>query len=176
MRQAFATYADRHEAASIRRCRSTWNTLCRFLFSAELLTANPMQLVGRPKLAKTLPKSLPRPAVEALLNAIVAPAEVKRRSEWPERDHAIILEVIHRRRVDDVLTLSSNVRIMMTSLADADRRTDSPNHQDALACSPKSTRYTSCLITHMVNQTRRVTDGRSRHQFVPAQAPRQRSR
>lgn len=91
MRQAFATYADRHEAASIRRCWSTWNTLCRFLFSAELLTANPMQLVGRPKLAKTLPKSLPRPAVEALLNAIGAPAEVKRRSEWPERDHAIIL-------------------------------------------------------------------------------------
>ena len=28
MRQAFAAYADSHEAASIRRCWSTWNTLC----------------------------------------------------------------------------------------------------------------------------------------------------
>jgi integrase/recombinase XerC len=94
MRQAFATYADRHEAASIRRCWSTWNTLCWFLFTAELLTANPMQLVGRPKLAKTLPKSLPQPAVEALLNAVAAQGEMKRRSEWPERDRAIILTAL----------------------------------------------------------------------------------
>jgi integrase/recombinase XerC len=28
MRQAFAAYAESHEAASIRRCWSTWNTLC----------------------------------------------------------------------------------------------------------------------------------------------------
>jgi site-specific recombinase XerC len=48
MRQAFAAYADSHEAASIRRCWSTWNTLCSYLFTAELLAVNPMQLVGRP--------------------------------------------------------------------------------------------------------------------------------
>jgi site-specific recombinase XerC len=30
MRTAFAAYADSHEAASIRRCWSTWNTLCAF--------------------------------------------------------------------------------------------------------------------------------------------------
>jgi site-specific recombinase XerD len=51
MRTAFATYARDHEAASIRRCWSTWNVLCTFLYTGELLTANPMQLVGRPKLA-----------------------------------------------------------------------------------------------------------------------------
>ncbi len=34
MRQAFAAYAATHEAASIRRCWSTWNTLCSFLFTA----------------------------------------------------------------------------------------------------------------------------------------------
>jgi integrase/recombinase XerC len=31
MRTAFAAYAESHEPASIRRCWSTWNTLCTFL-------------------------------------------------------------------------------------------------------------------------------------------------
>jgi hypothetical protein len=66
MRTAFAAYARDHEAASIRRCWSTWNVLCTFLCTGEQLSANPMQLVGRPKLAKPLPKALPRTAIEAL--------------------------------------------------------------------------------------------------------------
>jgi integrase/recombinase XerC len=70
MRQPFAAYAESHEAASIRRGWSTWNTLCCYLFTADLVPANPMELVGRPKLAKALPKSLPQPAAQALLNAI----------------------------------------------------------------------------------------------------------
>jgi hypothetical protein len=56
LRTAFAQYAENHEAASIQRCWSTWNVLCTFLYSAELIAANPMPMVGRPKLAKTLPK------------------------------------------------------------------------------------------------------------------------
>ena len=60
MRSAFAAYARDHEAASIRRYWSTWNVLCSFLYKGEQLAANPMQLVGRPKLAKPLPKALPR--------------------------------------------------------------------------------------------------------------------
>ena len=52
-------YAETHEAASIQRCWSTWNVLCTFLYTAELIAANPMPMVGRPKLAKTLPKALP---------------------------------------------------------------------------------------------------------------------
>jgi integrase/recombinase XerC len=47
MRHAFAAYARDHEAASIRRCWSTWNALCTFLYTGEQLAANPMQLVGR---------------------------------------------------------------------------------------------------------------------------------
>ncbi len=94
MRQAFAAYAESHEAASIRRCWSTWNTLCSYLFTADLLPANPMELVGRPKIAKSLPKSLPQSAAEALLNAIDAPAAVKRRTDWPERDRAIVLTAL----------------------------------------------------------------------------------
>jgi integrase/recombinase XerC len=67
MRTALAAYARDHEAASIRRCWSTWNVLCTFLYTSEQLAANPIQLVGRPKLARPLPKALPRTAVEALL-------------------------------------------------------------------------------------------------------------
>jgi integrase/recombinase XerC len=70
MRAAFAAYASTHEPASIRRCWSTWNVLCDFLYTAELIAANPMPFVGRPKPAKTLPRSLPRPAVGALLEAV----------------------------------------------------------------------------------------------------------
>jgi hypothetical protein len=39
------------------------------LYTAELIAANPMPMVGRPKLAKTLPKALPADAVAALLGA-----------------------------------------------------------------------------------------------------------
>ena len=44
-----------------------------FLYTSELIAANPMQLVGRPKLAKTLPR---------------------RRSDWVERDRALILTAL----------------------------------------------------------------------------------
>ena len=54
MRTAFARYAQSHEAASIQRCWSTWNVLCTFLYTAELIAANPMPMVGRPKLAVCL--------------------------------------------------------------------------------------------------------------------------
>jgi integrase/recombinase XerC len=35
MRAAFAAYAHDHEAASIRRCWSSWNVLCTFLYTSE---------------------------------------------------------------------------------------------------------------------------------------------
>ena len=65
-----------HEAASIRRCWSTWNLLCTFLFTADLIAANAMSMVGRPKLPKALRRSLPADAVTALLAAV---------SEVPQR-------------------------------------------------------------------------------------------
>jgi integrase/recombinase XerC len=93
MRAAFAAFAADHEAASIRRCWSTWNVLCTFLYTNELLAANPMQLVGRPKLKKPLPKALPRTAVEALLSA-VAHEHDPRQTDWQERDLALILTAL----------------------------------------------------------------------------------
>jgi site-specific recombinase XerC len=50
-----------------------------------------MPFVGRPKAAKTLPRSLPQPAVTALLDAVEADHESTRRTDWPQRDLALIL-------------------------------------------------------------------------------------
>jgi integrase/recombinase XerC len=94
MRSAFAAYARDHEAASIRRCWSTWNVLCTYLYTSEQLDANPMQFVGRPKLSRPLPKSLPRNAVEALLETVAQDRESDRRTDWAERDLAIILTAL----------------------------------------------------------------------------------
>ncbi|ETZ38109.1 tyrosine-type recombinase/integrase [Mycobacterium intracellulare] len=94
MRQAFAVFAASREAASIRRCWSTWNTLCSYLFTAELVGANPMQFVGRPKGTKNLPKSLPAASAKALVDAVADQPEKKLRNEWPERDRAIILTAL----------------------------------------------------------------------------------
>jgi hypothetical protein len=84
-RWCFAASHDRHDAHGVRAIRR--NTLSRndstvlvhvecpvtFLYTSELIAANPMQLVGRPKLAKTLPR---------------------RRSDWVERDRALILTAL----------------------------------------------------------------------------------
>ena len=94
MRTAFAAYARGHEAPSIRRCWSTWNVLCTFLYTGEMLAANPMQLVGRPKLAKPLPRALPRTAVEALLATVASDEISTRQTDWAERDLAIILTAL----------------------------------------------------------------------------------
>jgi site-specific recombinase XerD len=88
---AFAQYAQTHEAATIQRCWSTWNALCAFLHTSELIAANPMPLVGRPKRAKTLPKALPTDSVAALLANLNADPQPRRRSDWVDRDGALIL-------------------------------------------------------------------------------------
>lgn len=94
MGAAFAAYADTHEAASIRRCWSTWNTLCAFLYTEELIGANPMPLIGRPKVPKSLPKGIGAEAVSGLLTAIDADGDSRRRSDWPERDAALVLTAV----------------------------------------------------------------------------------
>jgi integrase/recombinase XerC len=94
MRSAFAQYAETHEAASIQRCWSTWNVLCTFLYTSELIAANPMPLVGRPKLPKTLPKALPTRSVAALLATLNADPQPQRRSDWIERDRGLILTAL----------------------------------------------------------------------------------
>lgn len=91
MRSAFAVYAASREPATIRRCWSTWNVLCEFLYTADLIAANPMSSVGRPKAAKTVPRALPRSAVVALLKAISGEGARPRVTDWPERDLVLVL-------------------------------------------------------------------------------------
>lgn len=94
MQAAFAAYAHTHEAASIRRCWSNWNTLCDFLYTGELITGNPMPLVGRPKVAKTLPKGLGAETISELLTVIDEDRGSERSSDWAERDRAIVLTAV----------------------------------------------------------------------------------
>lgn len=96
LRPAFAAYAEAHSAASIRRRWSTWNSLCTFLFTAELLEANPMPLTGRPKVPKTLPKNYTTNAVADLVSAIDAGLGSTRASDWPERDRALVFTAAGR--------------------------------------------------------------------------------
>lgn len=103
MRGAFAQYARTHEAASIQRCWSTWNVLCAFLFTGELIPANPMPMVGRPKIAKTLPKSLAPNTLKRLLDTLSEDRE-HRASDWVARDKAIILtSLLAGLRADELL-------------------------------------------------------------------------
>jgi integrase len=51
-------------------------------------------VVGRPKLAKTLPKALPPDSVAALVATLNADPEPRRSSDWAERDRALILTAL----------------------------------------------------------------------------------
>jgi site-specific recombinase XerD len=104
MRAAFAAYAETREPATIRRCWSTWNTLCAFLQTSEHMKSNPMPAVGRPKLPRSLPKGLGAETVAGLLKAIDSDGGSRRRSDWPERDRALLLTgVLAGLRADELI-------------------------------------------------------------------------
>ena len=60
----------------------------------------PTKGVGRPNVAKTLPKALPADLVAALLAALSSESEPRRRSEWTKRDRTLILTGL---RADEML-------------------------------------------------------------------------
>jgi hypothetical protein len=122
LRSAFAAYAETHSSASIRRCWSTWNTLCTFLFTAELLDANPMPLIGRPKVPNTLPKSYPANAVTDLVAAIDTDHGSGHRSHWPGRDRAIVFT--------SVTFAEPTAAVCYTCAARATRTAGSPSAQN----------------------------------------------
>ncbi len=93
MRAVFADFAGTHSAASIRRCWSTWNGLCEYLFTADSIVANPMSAVLRPKQPKTIPKSFDNDAVKRLLASLSGPDDDHVRA-WQERDFAIVLTAL----------------------------------------------------------------------------------
>jgi site-specific recombinase XerC len=130
VRNAFAAYAEAHEPASIRRCWSTWNTLCSFLYTNGVIAANPMPLIGRPKAAKTLPKALGADVVAELLAVVDGDKASKRRSEWAERDRALVLtallaglraDELRRANVGDIRTTGDRGVIHVTGKGKKDR-------------------------------------------------------
>ena len=133
VRPAFATYAQGHAAASIRRCWSTWNTLCGYLFADNEIPANPMPLIGRPRLAPTLPKALPTPSVGALLAAAGgqgASSRKPRATDWPERDTALIAtallaglraDELRRANIGDIETGAGGAVLRVTGKGNKDR-------------------------------------------------------
>jgi integrase/recombinase XerC len=95
--------------------------LCTFLYTNEQLAANPMQLVGRPNLARAVPKALPRTAVEAVLETVAQDRRLKRETDWAERDLAIILtsvlaglraEELHQADIGDICTTDDGAAVI----------------------------------------------------------------
>jgi site-specific recombinase XerD len=68
--------------------------LCTYLYTTELIVANPMPMVGRLKLAKMLPEALQPDSVAALLAALNADPQPRRRSDWMQRDRAMVLTAL----------------------------------------------------------------------------------
>ncbi|MDG3010708.1 tyrosine-type recombinase/integrase [Rhodococcus sp. D2-41] len=93
LRSAFAGFARTHREASIRRCWSTWNALCEFLFSSDRIVANPMSAVQRPKMPKQVPKSFDSAAITRLMSSLREPDDANARA-WQERDLAIVLTAL----------------------------------------------------------------------------------
>jgi hypothetical protein len=53
-----------------------------------------MPQIGRPKVAKTLPKAVPTGPVAPPLSALETDTQPRRRRDWFERDRAIILTAL----------------------------------------------------------------------------------
>jgi site-specific recombinase XerC len=131
VRRALATYADAHEPASVRRCWSTWNTLCSFLYTSELIPANPMPLIGRSKVTKSLPKALRTDTIVELLALIDTDEGSSRRADWAERDRALVLtsllaglraDALLRANVGDIRTTDEGGVLHVRGKGGKDRR------------------------------------------------------
>jgi site-specific recombinase XerD len=104
--------------------------LCTYLFTSELIAANPMAQVGRPRVPKALPKALPANTVSALLTTLSAEPN-QRRSDWVERDRALILtsllaglrsDELIRANVGDIRPAAEGAVIQVRGKGGKDRR------------------------------------------------------
>ncbi|ARE38118.1 recombinase (plasmid) [Rhodococcus sp. BH4] len=93
MRTVFADFAGTHSAASSDAVGRRRNTLCDYLFTSDIIEANPMAAVLRPKAEKTVPRSFDEDAVQRLLETLAEPDDQNSRA-WPERDLAIIFTAL----------------------------------------------------------------------------------
>lgn len=90
VRDAFSRYAPSRSPATVRRCWSSWNALCTFLFEEQIIDTNPMARVPRPKPDEHTTKSLDSEIVGAVL-AVIADDDPAKARVWVERDQAMVL-------------------------------------------------------------------------------------
>jgi site-specific recombinase XerC len=95
--------------------------MCDFLYTGQVITANPMSLIGRPKVAKTLPKGLGADTVSELLTVIGQDDSSRRRSDWAERDRAIVLTAVLA-DIGDIRATDEGGVIHVHSKGNKDRR------------------------------------------------------
>ena len=90
LRAAFASWADDHAAASIRRAWSAWNGFFEHLVVEELVEGNPMSAITPPRADRGKPKAIPGEDTAGLLLATAARADETARNPWPARDVALV--------------------------------------------------------------------------------------
>lgn len=90
LRAAFASWAEDHAAASIRRAWSAWNGFFEHLVIEEAVAGNPMGAITPPRQSRGKPKAIPGDDVAALLLRTAAAADPTSRNPWPARDLALV--------------------------------------------------------------------------------------
>jgi integrase/recombinase XerD len=75
-------------AATVHRVASAWNGFCRWLRRLEVLAANPMEGIERPRKPEILPRALDYDDAFRLLDAADT-GRPRSRRPWPERDRAL---------------------------------------------------------------------------------------
>jgi site-specific recombinase XerD len=90
LRAAFASWAEDHAAASIRRAWSTWNGFFDHLVTEEVVAGNPMGVITPPRQSRGRPKAIPGDDVAALLLRTAAQSDPTSRQPWPARDLALV--------------------------------------------------------------------------------------
>lgn len=85
---AFATYGANHAPASLRRCRSTWASFCRWMVSANVLNSNPVDFVPAPRTAHWRPRPLSPDDLTKVVAAAQTPS-AGARHPWPELERAL---------------------------------------------------------------------------------------
>ena len=90
LRSAFASWAEDHAAASIRRAWSAWNGFFDHLVTEKVVAGNPMGFITPPRPNRGKPKAIPGEDVASLLLQTAATEDSTSRQPWPARDMALV--------------------------------------------------------------------------------------
>lgn len=107
LRSAFASWAEDHAAASIRRAWSAWRSFFDFLVAEDLVEGNPMSAITPPKLPKARAKVIRDQDVAPRLLRTAATVDTTGRHPWPLRDVAMMATfLVTGLRLSEVVNLS----------------------------------------------------------------------